>query len=172
MIQSVISQIKAPPTAREVIRDYKESLIAKKESNDCCVRALAVVEDLNYDEAHLIAASQMRRKFREGVTRKDLVEYFVSNRSKYKIVATEPVDFSDPLVLKKLRSGAYLKNTYPNGKKCAMSVGTFSKKCSKGRFFVVVRGHAFAVVNGKVIGNRNDHERTRAIVLCAFKLKD
>ena len=37
-----------------------------------------------------------------------------------------------------------------------MTVGTFIKKYPEGTFFIIVKGHAFTIKNGVVIGNYED----------------
>ncbi len=52
-----------------------------------------------------------------------------------------------------------------------MTVGTFIKKNPKGTFFVLVKGHAFTIKDGVVIGNYEDAVKTKKIMRCAFEIK-
>jgi hypothetical protein len=52
-----------------------------------------------------------------------------------------------------------------------MTVGTFVKKNPKGTFFVLVKGHAFTIKDGVVIGNYEDAVKTKKIMRCAFEIK-
>ena len=45
---------------------YNESAIAKGESNDCVVRAIASTFGLEYDVAHKFAADKLKRQPRKG----------------------------------------------------------------------------------------------------------
>ena len=52
-----------------------------------------------------------------------------------------------------------------------MTVGTFVKQNPKGTFFVIVKGHAFTIKDGVVIGNFEDAIKTKRIMKCAFQIK-
>jgi hypothetical protein len=52
-----------------------------------------------------------------------------------------------------------------------MTVGTFIKNNPTGTFFILVRGHAFTIKNGVVIGNAEDAIKKRKVVRCAFEIK-
>ena len=56
-------------------------------------------------------------------------------------------------------------------KKDRMTVGKFVKDNPKGTFFMLVRGHAFTIKNGSVIGNWSDAEKLRTRVVTAFEIK-
>ena len=172
MIELMIRQLNGPISAKDVIRGYHESKIARSETNDCVVRALAVVEDLDYDTAHRIVATKMGRRPYKGTPTRLGYRYFLNNPQKYQVVATCRLNQKDPKFVMNLMNGSYLKATNPDGSKCKMTVDRFTKACKKGRFFVFVRNHAFAVVDGKVIGNRDDSRRLRTVVLGAFRLKN
>jgi hypothetical protein len=47
---------------------------------------------------------------------------------------------------------------------------SFLKKFPKGRYFILIKGHAFAIIDGVVYGNQEDATRLRARVLQAFKI--
>ena len=172
MIELMIKQLNGPICSADVIRGYHESRIARSETNDCVVRALAVVEDLDYDTAHRIVATKMGRLPCKGTSRLATGKYFMNNPHRYQIVASTRVDQKMPGFLVRLMRGEYLNATNSDGSKCKMTVGRFLKACKKGRFLVFVRGHAFAIVDGKVIGNRDDSRRLRAVVNAAFRLKN
>ena len=52
-----------------------------------------------------------------------------------------------------------------------MTVGTFVKQNPKGTFFVIVKGHAFTIKDGVVIGNFEDAIKTKRVIKCAFRIK-
>jgi hypothetical protein len=52
-----------------------------------------------------------------------------------------------------------------------MTVGTFIKNNPTGTFFILVRGHAFTIKNGVVIGNTEDAIKKRKVVECVFEIK-
>jgi hypothetical protein len=164
-------------TSQDVISGYRDSVIAKSETNDCVVKALAVVGDKDYDTAHEEAKRYMKRVDRKGVKSSFIIRHFLNRPDSYEPVVTEPT--KEPIggytYTVKLATGELLKTTYKlkNGKelKCGMTVGTFAKRYNKGRYFVVVRRHAFSVVDGVIVGKHDDPSRKRIIVDFAFRAK-
>jgi hypothetical protein len=52
-----------------------------------------------------------------------------------------------------------------------MTTGTFIKNYPVGRYLVVVRGHAFSIINGEVVGNVEDAKMKKRVIVSAFKVK-
>jgi len=52
-----------------------------------------------------------------------------------------------------------------------MTVGTFIKKNPEGTFFIIVKGHAFTIKNGVVIGNYEDAIKLRKEIYFAYQIK-
>jgi hypothetical protein len=50
-------------------------------------------------------------------------------------------------------------------------VKEFVKEFNQGSYIVVVNAHAFALIDGKVIGNREDDRRLNREVWSAYKVK-
>lgn len=149
----------------QVIEGYASSLIAKQETNDCVVRAIAVLEDRSYDSAHTEARLQLNRRNRSGVKLHALLNW-LENVRQYKRVITEQPPNS---------IGRTPKTVYTNKKTgqktfCRMSVGSFLKLYPTGKYYVIVPRHIFAVVNGEVLGNVADAQKLRILVDYAFKV--
>jgi hydrogenase maturation factor len=51
-----------------------------------------------------------------------------------------------------------------------MTTGTFIKKYSVGKYLVVVRGHAFSIIDGNVVGNQEDAKMKKRVINHAFKV--
>jgi hypothetical protein len=93
------------------------------------------------------------------------------------------IDSNFELNSKKINVVGDRKNTYLVGsleytvkvsgetKMRKMTVGTFIKKNPKGTFFVLVKGHAFTIKDGVVIGNYEDSVKTKRPMRCAFEIK-
>lgn len=154
----------------EAIKGYTESSIAKGETNDCVVRAFASSFEVDYDFAHQYVADVFKRKPRKGtfMTSSTLVKmsdnntevngkkvYTVGNRTNNWMV--------NSLVYEVKVKGQKVKRD--------MTVGTFIKNNPTGTFFILVRGHAFTIKNGVVIGNAEDAIKKRKVVRCAFEIK-
>ena len=50
-----------------------------------------------------------------------------------------------------------------------MTVGTFIKEYNVGRYLIHVRGHAFAIIDGVVVGNICDSRKLKARIINAYK---
>ena len=57
------------------------------------------------------------------------------------------------------------------GKCKKTTVGQFSKKFTKGTYFILVRGHAFTIKNGVVIGNQDDAIKLKRPIKQVFEIK-
>lgn len=138
------------------INGYEDSILAKKEDNDCVVRSVASASGMTYDKAHKWVADKFNRKPKKGTY--GLAPGFNGmNNNKLKLnrktVTTIP---SNHL-------------TTNNGKN-RMSVGTFIKQYDKGTYIISVTGHAFTIKDGVVIGNWEDATKIRKVVKNAWRI--
>jgi hypothetical protein len=46
----------------------------------------------------------------------------------------------------------------------------FIKKFPKGRYLVVVRGHAFSIIDGVVVGNTEDSKMKKRVILYSWEV--
>jgi hypothetical protein len=51
-----------------------------------------------------------------------------------------------------------------------MTTGTFIKKYPVGKYLVVVRGHAFSIIDGQVVGNASDATMKKRVINFAWKV--
>ena len=153
------------------IKGYSDSVTARIETNDCVVRAFASAFDVSYDYAHKYVAEEFNRKPRKGTyfTTSKLVklsESFIKVNGKKLIpIGTKSNSLVYPYSL------SYEVKVKGEKVKRQMTVGTFVKKNPKGTFFVLVKGHAFTIKDGVVIGNFEDAVKTKKIMRCAFQIK-
>ena len=146
-----------PYTATSLaIKGYSQSLLAKSETRDCVVRAIASAYDIHYDKAHQWVATTFNRKpkrgtygFPQGMNRMS------DNNTRFNYKKTKTIDS---------------KFLTTNGGKSKMSVGTFVKEYDKGTYIIRVSGHAFTIKDGWVIGNPNDATQLRKVVKNAWKI--
>jgi hypothetical protein len=54
----------------------------------------------------------------------------------------------------------------------AITLSRFLEKNPKGKYLIIVKQHAFSIINGVVIGNSNDGSRLRAKILFALKVEE
>lgn len=154
----------------KAIKGYSESPIAKVESNDCVVRAFASCFEIQYDEAHAFVKEKFKRENRKGTygtvwKMKTLQDSgILLNGKNVQILGTikknDSFENLDTIVSK-------------NGvdKRKRMTVGQFSKKYTKGTYFIIVRGHAFTIKDGIVIGNKEDANKIKRPIVNAFEIK-
>jgi len=154
----------------KAIKGYSESETARRETNDCVVRAFASSFEVSYDYAHKFVADEFGRRPRKGTygTVSKLVKMadslFKVNGKK---VCPVGIRHNDNM----LRSLMYDVKVKGEIKKRNMTVGTFVKQNPKGTFFVLVRRHAFTIKDGVVIGNWDDAIKIKRPIRCAFEIK-
>jgi len=140
----------------QAIKGYSESTIAKSETRDCVVRAIASAYDIHYDKAHKWVADTFKRKPKKGTYGFPVgMDRMSQNKTRFNYKLTKTIDS---------------KFLTTNGGKSKMTVGTFVKEYDKGTYIVRVSGHAFTVKDGWVIGNPNDATQLRKIVKNAWKI--
>ena len=154
----------------EAIKGYSDSVIAKNETNDCVVRAIASAFDVHYNQAHEFVREKFNRKNRKGTSR------FISGMNDIAFDRTRiGRKCCQPMGKPLNERSSFYTLTYEvkvKGEKVKrqMTVGTFIKKNPKGTFVICVRGHAFTIKDGVVIGNPQDATKTRTIVNAAWKV--
>lgn len=141
--------------AKDAIKNYEDSKLAKSETRDCVVRAFAAAFDIEYDKAHAFVGKEFGRQFRKGTQRFNQTMTKLSNdrrRLNYKMIKT-------------ISSTTIKRGT------SRMTVGSFVKDYDKGTYIIVITGHAFTVRDGEVIGgNSCDASRMRCIVKGVWKI--
>lgn len=127
-----------------------QSDLAKSETNDCVVRAFMMTLDLPYDKAHQFVADKFKREFRKGTyTCRYLSNVVGRQKNGYKmtLMGYHPSRvFGDR---KKLVNPKYKKET-------GYTVKSFMEQHPVGRYFIIVKGHALALVDGVLYGNYSE----------------
>ena len=142
----------------EGIIGYSESTIAKGETNDCFVRAVASSFECSYDTAHTWVKEKFKRKHRKGTK-------FVA--CKLATMQSKDETFCDKSVMGIENLRTYVTGTY---KIKRTTLNQFIKKYPTGTFIIIVRGHAFTLKDGAVIGNTEDAKSIKKVVHDAFKI--
>jgi hypothetical protein len=137
---------------------YSESVIAKNERNDCFVRAVASSFECPYDTAHAWVKEKFKRQDGKGTR-------YVA--CKLATMQSEGEKFNNRQVegIEKLRT--YVTATY---KMKRTTLNQFIKKYPTGTYIIIVRGHAFTLKDGAVIGNTEDAKSIKKVVHDAFKI--
>lgn len=137
---------------------YSDSLIAKSETNDCFVRAVASAYDISYDKAHEWVRKYFKRKNNKGTSNVVLYMELFSIQKKV-------LNGKRSKSIQELRS-----YDSTNFKMKRTTLNQFIKKHSTGTYIIIVKGHAFTLKDGSVIGNQSDSKSLKKIVHNAFEI--
>jgi len=142
---------------------YNESNTAQSEKNDCVVRAVASTFNLEYDVAHKFVAEEFKRQPGKGTfgTIPKLRERHHIMGKSYGVIDK-----------KELMYPGSTAHQNRGGKPVPIVLNMFLEKFPKGRYLVIISGHAFSVIDGVVIGNESDGKRLRAKILFALKVRE
>jgi hypothetical protein len=157
------NEIKYIPT-NEAIIGYSDSKIAQSESNDCVVRGIASSFEMHYDEAHKFVAKTWFRRNRQGTRnfiggmRGMVSRGVLINGKSFSNLGDQNGHMKYDVKVK----GEIVKRS--------MTTGTFIKKYPVGRYLVVVRGHAFSIIDGVVVGNTEDSKMKKRVILYSWEV--
>lgn len=167
------------------IKDYKNSVVAKSEDNDCVVRALAAVTNSTYDESHKYVKKTFGRqkgkgtpvfdtKMKSNVGKKILGSKYIRLTNHTTTTYTKTVNDRYWGTVHKIKTTLDSKyypliTKYGKTRVNQMTVKSFLKDYDKGKYLIHVRGHAFAIIDGVVIGNYCDAKRLKSRIVNAYK---
>jgi hypothetical protein len=138
------------------IKGYADSALAKSETNDCVVRAIASAFDIEYFKAHKWVADKFNRKPKKGTFGFPIgMNRMSDNKTRMNYKSTKTID---------------PKHLTTNNGKSKMTVGTFAKEYNIGTYIIRVDRHAFTIKDGSVIGNPEDATKLRKIIKNAWKI--
>jgi hypothetical protein len=150
--------------ASEVINNYKESVKAKSEKDDCFVRAVASASGSSYDAAHAYVKETFKRQDRKGTP-------FVN--STMKTIEGKLQEFGQVKVRFEELPKEKVMNTYKLYGELIdrqKTVKSFIKDNSKGTFIVLVARHAFTIKDGVLVDNRGEEFRPTRKVQSAYRV--
>ena len=147
--------------------------LSRSENNDCVVRAVQHAFEVDYVDAHHFCETKLNR---------------VSGQGTYTNIYLDKVTQVFGKRISKMGRGGGLtrakksKVTRWSNEKSAFvkkratlqvryQVKEFVKEFNQGSYIIVVNAHAFALVDGKIIGNREDDRRLNREVWSAYKVK-
>jgi len=148
------------------IKGITSSKIAKKENNDCFVRALAAATEQDYDTTHEVVRTKFKREAKKGVDNTSIVSRMLiaedkglkvgNTRYSVNILGTDRITNTYKL------HGEYIKRK--------KTVKSFIKDNPKGNYIVTVSKHAFALIDGKLVDNKGEEFRPTRKVDGAYKI--
>lgn len=130
----------------------------ENEKNDCVVIAYAIAFNISYAEAHKFVAKRFNRKPGEG-TSGTLLAFFNADATKTKMLN------------KKIIKCKTVNSKYTH-KAVKYTVGTFHKDYKEGSYFILVRNHALAIVDGVIYDNSGFEKKMRRPIRGAFKIEN
>jgi hypothetical protein len=159
--------------ARRLIKELGNKEIANRdlkhsETNDCVVRAIQHAFVVEYIDAHHFCEVKLHRVKRNGVyTRRYLTLINQAFGQKIKsIKATRPKK-TKVEVYSEAKEKSVTKRIV---KQVPYDVKGFVKTFNEGNYIVIVKKHAFAVVNGKIFGNYEDDKKVSKSIHMIFKV--
>jgi hypothetical protein len=125
--------------------------LAKKETNDCVVRAFMCALNVSYDQAHAWVKKELKRQDCKGTYTYAYAKNIlgkVKNGKKISFIGAHPSRNMKHAVgsNKVLNNPKYKKQT-------GYTLKSFMEDNPVGSFVLIVKGHAVAVVNGVLFGN-------------------
>ena len=142
---------------------YNESTIAKGETNDCVVRAIASTFGLPYDISHKFVADEFGRQNRKG-TFSTIPKLRDRNNIQGIQYTTMPKE--------QLTYPGSARHQMNGGKPTEITLSMFIEKYPKGKYLVIKKGHAFSVIDGVIIGNSDDGKHLRTKIVFALKVEE
>ena len=129
--------------------------LGKNENNDCVVRAFMSALDLPYNQAHAWVKKELNRKDRKGTFMSAYSKNIIGktkNGKKISYIGSHP---SRDFMKYSIGSDKILVN--PKYKtKTGYTLKSFMENNPVGRFVLIVQGHAVAVIDGVLYGNRDE----------------
>lgn len=136
-----------------------QSELAKREDNDCVVRAFMSALDITYDQAHNWVKVNFKRQDNKGTYTAMYIKKVlgkVKGNKKLKAYGCHP-DFE---LAMESRGFKVITNPQYKNKKVGYTLKSFIENHPTGRYFVIVNKHAVAVVNGVLYGNRCEQRQS------------
>jgi hypothetical protein len=151
-------------SSSNAIKGYTESQIAKSENNDCVVRAIASATDMDYDSAHEFVKETFKRKNGKGTFGFIQGMNLMSKNNKQingKDIQIISEEYNTMLYFVVVKGVKKLRTT---------TTSSFVKKYSIGSYIVIVKGHAFTIKDGVIIGNIDDGKKMKKHIQAAWKI--
>jgi hypothetical protein len=174
--------------SNDVVKGNK-SRIARSETNDCVVLAIAAVTGSSYDNSHKYIKDTFGRPKGKGTPMFDSIMYMNVGKDLLGSTYERMTNHTETTYTKKsklynwetkkyvmeprevtIKSRFWpLITTYGKTRLSKMTVGTFLKEYPTGKYLLHVRGHAFAILDGVIVGNTCDSRRLKARITNAYK---
>ena len=139
--------------SNKIARESSE--LGKKETNDCVVRAFMVALDLPYDKAHAWVKKELNRVDYKGTLMYVYSKNIIGKTKNGKKISFMGVHPSRKFMKYSVGSDKILINKSYK-KPTGYTLKSFMENNPVGRFVLIIQGHAVAVVDGVLYGNRDE----------------
>jgi hypothetical protein len=150
------------------IKKIATSTIAKSETNDCFVKALASAADVDYDTAHSYSKEKFGRQDKKGTMNYQIIKTMAELQQNGMEIGSKK--FTVEVLPTPLLTNRYKVHGKVYDRK--KTVKSFIKSLPQGSFIVCVSNHAFAVKDGILIDNKGEEFRPTRKVLAAYALQE
>ena len=130
----------------ELSLNLTASPLARRETNDCVVKSFASAFEVPYEEAHEFVKVKFGRKNRQGT---------LGLGNKLRDWGDKSQVVLNGCKVCEVPAFNFYKNRGQTVRR-QMTVGSAINTYSKGTYIVLVKGHAFTIKDGTVIGNFSD----------------
>jgi hypothetical protein len=137
----------------EVIKANGSTTKLQGDRNYCTVTALSATFSISANEAHEYAAKAWGRKKSRGVATAVMLRSFPM---------AEGFSYAKDVMGKDVvRIKAEQDYKQPDGsiKTRSMNLSTFAKKHPRGKFYILVKGHALAIIDGEIVDHTDKPKR-------------
>jgi hypothetical protein len=137
----------------EVIKSNGPATKMQDDKNYCTVTALAATFGMSYDKAYSFASLEWSRKKGRGVATITMLGSFPQAVGK---------DYAKKVLSQEVeRVKAEHDYKQPDGsiKTRDMNLSTFTKKYPRGKYYILVKGHALAIINGEIVDHTDKPKR-------------
>ena len=154
------------------------SMLSDKENNDCVVRAVSHAFDVDYIEAHHFCEMKLHRKSGDGTYTQRYMPKIKQAFGKKMKQLGKASKYSDFRHITRPQKSKVEKYSHAKSKwvtkreivQVPYKVNEFVKAHSKGNYIVTVKAHAFAIVNGEILGNYGDAKAVNKKINSAYKV--
>jgi hypothetical protein len=147
---------------------YSDSAIAKNERNDCFVRAVASSFDCSYDTAHSWVKEKFQRVNRKGTMNVvSKMRKMCDDKERFVDKSVKSIEGLSEIVYKFIPMNGICR---PKPRIKRTTLNQFIKKYPTGVYLLIVKGHAFTLKNGAVIGNEQDSKSIKKNIYNAFEI--
>jgi len=147
--------------------------LSRSEDNDCVVRAVQHAFGVDYIDAHHFCETKLNRVSGQGTYTNRYLDKVTQAFGK-RISKMGRGGSLRRAKKTKVEKWSNAKQKYTIRRQAVQvryQVKEFVKEFNQGSYIVVVNAHAFALIDGKIIGNREDDRRLNREVWSAYRVK-